>query len=310
MLWDAFVTNSRNGTFLFYRDYMEYHRDRFEDMSLLVLDGDVLVAVLPANRDGETLISHGGLTYGGLVSGTNMKTPQTLQAFSALFQYLQTSGITRVLYRPSPSIYHRAPAEEDRYALHLSGAVWEQSRLLSVVDMRARLPYQKRRERGEKNARKLGITCGQSDDLAEYWKQLEAVLFEAHGAKPVHSLAEITALTRRFPDHIKLYAAYHEQTMVAGVLIYETHTTARAQYIAATEAGRRMNALDLLFVTLLDEVYAHKWYFDFGSSHEGQRLNVGLIEQKEGFGARAVALDQYRLELSRWTPEHIGQALL
>jgi hypothetical protein len=28
-LWDGFVRDSRNGTFLFFRDYMEYHQDRF-----------------------------------------------------------------------------------------------------------------------------------------------------------------------------------------------------------------------------------------------------------------------------------------
>ena len=33
--WDAFVKTSKNGTFLFMRDYMEYHNDRFIDYSLL-----------------------------------------------------------------------------------------------------------------------------------------------------------------------------------------------------------------------------------------------------------------------------------
>ena len=33
--WDAFVRASKNGNFLFLRDYMEYHRDRFEDASLV-----------------------------------------------------------------------------------------------------------------------------------------------------------------------------------------------------------------------------------------------------------------------------------
>ena len=33
--WDCFIANSRNGTFLFFRNYMDYHSDRFIDNSLL-----------------------------------------------------------------------------------------------------------------------------------------------------------------------------------------------------------------------------------------------------------------------------------
>jgi uncharacterized protein (DUF486 family) len=41
--------------------------DRFQDYSLLIFEEDKLIAVLPANRVGETVYSHQGLTYGGLV---------------------------------------------------------------------------------------------------------------------------------------------------------------------------------------------------------------------------------------------------
>ena len=49
-VWDEFILKSKNGTFLFFRDYMEYHADRFTDHSLLFFEGDRLLAVLPASR--------------------------------------------------------------------------------------------------------------------------------------------------------------------------------------------------------------------------------------------------------------------
>jgi len=308
-MWDQFVRDSRNGTFLFYRDYMEYHRDRFQDMSLMLMDEDELIAVLPSNRDGNTLLSHGGLTYGGLLTGTHISTPQVLRIFTTLFAYLQDAGIAHFVYRPSPYIYHRFPAQDDHYAFHLSGASWDRSGILSVVDLRHRLPYQKRRERGRKAALKAGLTVRKTNDLAAYWSFLEVVLHEGHNAKPVHTLNEITRLMHRFPDHISLHAAYLHEQMIAGVIVYESDVVARAQYIAAGNVGKENHALDLLFTHLLDEVYAHKWYFDFGTSYNGLNLNVGLIEQKEGFGARAVALDQFRLDLIHWHPNLIEQAL-
>ena len=62
-LWDEFVAKSKNATFLHFRDYMDYHADRFTDHSLMAFDakGNVL-ALLPANIDGDTLHSHQGLT--------------------------------------------------------------------------------------------------------------------------------------------------------------------------------------------------------------------------------------------------------
>ena len=47
-LWNEFVAKSKNATFLFHRDFMEYHQDRFEDYSLLVFDDNQqIIAVLP-----------------------------------------------------------------------------------------------------------------------------------------------------------------------------------------------------------------------------------------------------------------------
>ena len=60
--WNDFVSESSNGTFLFLREYMEYHADRFTDYSLLVYEGNKLLALLPANRSGDVLYSHAGLT--------------------------------------------------------------------------------------------------------------------------------------------------------------------------------------------------------------------------------------------------------
>ena len=47
--WDAFVKESKNGTFLLERRFMDYHSDRFSDCSLLLYEDNELVALFPAN---------------------------------------------------------------------------------------------------------------------------------------------------------------------------------------------------------------------------------------------------------------------
>ena len=118
-VWDNFIARSKNGPFLFYRDYMDYHADRFPDCSQMFFnEQEKLVAVLPATAQGETLSSHAGLTFGGIVSDTQMKTPLMLEVFEALAAHLRAAGISRLIYKAVPHIYHLLPAEEDLYALY------------------------------------------------------------------------------------------------------------------------------------------------------------------------------------------------
>ena len=170
--WDAFVRTSRNGTFLLERGYMDYHRDRFADCSLLVHDAEgELIAVLPAHAAGNRAASHDGLSYGGLVIGPNGKAPIVLRALEAMLLHLKQMSITTLDYKSIPHIYHRQPADEDRYALFLLGAQLVRRDLLSVIALGDRLPYQARRVRGIKKAQVAGLTVQAEAEFAEYWAQ-------------------------------------------------------------------------------------------------------------------------------------------
>jgi hypothetical protein len=105
-------------------------------------------------------------------------------------------------------------------------------------------------------------------------------------------------LAARFPKNIRLFGAFREDTLVAGVLMFVSDSVAHAQYIASSDEGRDVGALDLLFAWLIGDVFAGKPYFDFGISTEdgGKVVNRGLLDQKEGFGGRAVVHDFYELE--------------
>lgn len=100
--------------------------------------------------------------------------------------------------------------------------------------------------------------------------------------------------------------------MLAGVVMYESDLVGHVQYIASTGEGKNMGALDLIFDFLINEYYRQKPFFDFGISNEknGLLLNQGLIEQKEGFGARAVVHDQYEIRIDDKSSELIRKAIV
>ena len=81
-------------TFFFYRDYMEYHSDRFHDFSLIIYnDKGNIMALLPASIDGDTVISHGGLTFGGFVYDGKMTAANMLDVFANVKHFLKNAGV-------------------------------------------------------------------------------------------------------------------------------------------------------------------------------------------------------------------------
>jgi hypothetical protein len=296
--WDDFVTRSKNGVFLFQRDYLEYHADRFPDNSLMFYDEDGgLIALLPATSSEGVLSSHGGLTFGGMVSDAKMKVSLMLDVFAAALLHLQSQGITKLIYKVVPHIYHQLPAEEDLYALFRNEARLFRRDVSSTIEMKERLPFTKGRKYAVKLSAKGGVDVRRSFDFKTFMAIEEDRLETKYGVKPVHTEAEIGLLAERFPENIKLFAAYDNQEMLAGVVIYESAQVAHAQYIGATDEGRSLGASDLIIDRLINDYYAQKKYFDFGISTEegGRRLNHGLAENKQGFGARAVVYDTYEL---------------
>lgn len=299
-LWNSFVNKARNATFLFDRNYMDYHADRFDDNSFMFYHKGKLKAVLPANVAGDTLYSHQGLTYGGLLLDKKATVEDVLECFDSQNSWLRENGISKVVYKALPWIYQQYPSEEDLYALTWKCKAQLISRDISssiVIDNK--LKFAESRKSGIRKALSLNIEVGESNDVDGFWHVLEDNLGNRYNAKPVHTANEMKLLMSRFPNNIKLYVAKMNGEIVGGTLIYVTPQVVHTQYISASVEGKKHGALDLLFDYIINKVYANCRYFDFGKSTEqgGAYLNEPLIFQKEGFGGRGVCYDWYQWEL-------------
>lgn len=299
-IWDDFIDNSKNGTFMLKRGYMDYHSDRFIDNSLMFYEDDELIALLPASKHGNELRSHGGLTYGGIITNKKMTAQKMLDIFDEMKKHLTECNITKLIYKCVPCIYHNYPADEDLYALFRNNAKLIRRDISTTIFLPEKIKFSDLRKRGAKKALKNGLLVKENHDFKTYIALLADVLKLHHDTKPVHTAEELELLASRFPDIIKLYAAFdEEEKMYAGVVIFDTPQTVHAQYIANSEKGREVGALDLVMDYLINTYAVDKKYFDFGISTEdsGRYLNNGLISQKEGFGGRATVYDFYEMEL-------------
>lgn len=297
--WNQFVAQSKNGTFMLDRRYMDYHSNRFCDNSLMVFRRGVLYALLPGNVSDDVFYSHQGLTYGGLLMNEKTSAADVVQIFKLLNHLLRAEGLRRVVYKPIPWIYHKQPSEEDLYAIvEVCGA--RQSRGLSSTITRECLnSWYRIRECGAKHARKAGIIIEETDDFRPFWQTLTDNLLNRYGLKPVHTIDEITMLHSRFPNHIRLVVAKKGDEVLGGTVLYVSNRVVHSQYIAASPRGKEMHVLDLLFQEVIRESLKDHVFFDFGISTEkhGTYLNEQLIYQKEGFGGRGICYDWYEWDL-------------
>ena len=301
--WNDFVSKSKNATFLLHRDFMDYHKDWFEDFSLLVYKKNKLVAVLPANKSGHQIYSHQGLTYGGLVLPEAIKFDVVLEVFKVLLKYLSLSGFESLILKQIPSIYNTVVSEEIEYLMFILKSELIKRDTLSVIDLNNKIKISNNRMEGFKRGKKHHLVIKEEDSFDLFWNNiLIKNLNEKHQAKPVHSLSEITLLKKKLPNNIRQFNVYHQNKIVAGTTIFESKYVAHSQYISGDENKNVLGSLDFLHIHLINEVFNDKKYFDFGTSNEnnGLQINKGLQFWKEGFGARTLTQDFYKVKIDNY----------
>ncbi|MDR2781855.1 MAG: GNAT family N-acetyltransferase [Holosporaceae bacterium] len=298
-IWNDFVKNSKNGTFLLDRNYMDYHSDYFVDHSLMFYDEEKLLAIMPASMHGDELISHEGLTYGGVICSRRMTMLEMLSVFSSLKGYMGGNGISKLIYKRIPSIYYTYPSDEDLYALFVNEAKLIRRDASTTISLANRIPFAKGKKWGMNKAKQANVSVCEFHDFDTFFECENKILMQKYKTNAVHTADEMRMLASRFPNNIKMLGGFLDNEFLAGTIIFKTDMVVHTQYIATTELGRELSAMDLVVDSIISSCYnSNIKYLDFGISTEqnGRYLNQGLVRQKEMFGGRAVVYDSYEFK--------------
>jgi hypothetical protein len=312
-MWNNFVANAKNATFLFHRDFMEYHADRFQDFSLLIFDEkEKLKAILPANILDNKLYSHQGLTYGGLVLDKNCKLSDVIHMNYQLLKYLSEAGIDSLQLKIIPTIYNTFPSDEMEYVSFLLDANLLRRDAIAILDLSNKIEVSRVRKRGIQTGKKHLLQIVEEDVFDSFWNELLIPnLNSKYNTNPVHSLQEITYLKSKFPKLIRQFNVYFEDVIVGGVTVFVTKNVIHPQYISGNKAFNTLyGGLDYLYNHLITNVFKDEKYFDFGISNEnsGRNLNESLHYWKESFGARTIVQNFYEIETKNF--DKLNQVLL
>lgn len=302
-IWNNFIEDSKNGNFLFHRNYMGYHKDRFQDFSLLVFENQKIIAIVPANIVDNTVYSHQGLTYGGLILKSKIKLETVLEIFKEILFFLDTKNVKTIHLKIIPEIYCKVFSQEIEYALFLTNSRLYRCDCLSFFENGNSNGFSKGRIEGIKKGNENGLVVTETQSMTEFWNEiLEPNLQKKHQSKPVHSLLEIEKLKILFPKNIRQFNVYFQNKIVAGTTIFESENVAHTQYIASNEDKNSLGSLDFLFDFLIKNTFSTKKYFDFGTSHEnsGKNINHGLHFWKQSFGTQTTIQNYYEVETSNF----------
>lgn len=298
--WNDFVAQSKNATFLFHRDFMEYHKDRFEDYSLLFFDkNNILQAVFPANKIENKIFSHLGLSYGGILFSKSIKVKDEETIFRILINYLKQFHFKELNIKQLPIIYFSKISQSLDYFYYQFGATISKREINLAVDfLSTDFVSKSKRKHFTKKSSELTLVEG---DFKTFWNSiLVPRLNTKHNTLPVHSLDEILYLKSKFPTQIKQLNVYYKNLIIAGVTLFDTGSVVKSQYGATSEIGEKMRALDFIFISLIDQFKKEKRrYFDMGIVNEdyGKKINYGLLNQKEELGCSVFYQDFYTFQL-------------
>ena len=260
-----------------------------------------MFAAAEAPADPEMVISHPGLTYGGVVHDGSVRGASMIGALDAIASHYRSLGYRYLRYKVVPSIYHVPPAEDDLYALFRLGARRHRCDLSVVVDLTGRRRVTTRRRRSRRRAEREVVRVEENwSEIAGFWQFLRHNLASRHGASPVHSIAEIETLHHSFPDAIFLITAKIGTELVGGTLLFLSNWVSRVQYTATTQRGRAACGTDPVMEHAIDVARKRGCrYFDFGTCtlEGGQILHQDLYRFKVSFGGGGVVYDHYDLDL-------------
>lgn len=296
--WDRLCLNSLNGTLLHRRSYMDYHGHRFTDLSLTIWEGSKLVGVMPAalGHDPETVVSHPGLTFGGIVHDGRLVGKRMAEVLVHAADLYTSLSLAKLEYKAIPWLFHIQPSQDDVYFLKEAGATVKTSQLNTSINLGRGRTLSTRKRRNLQKSYGLSLREGGAPELPEFYSLLVENLSSRYDATPVHSLHELEYLFDRNRRDIRLWLAFVDSHIVAGCISFTSQSCWHSQYVASNHEGRTLGAVDACLIHVMNQAAAAGvTYFSFGISNEPpfNRLNQSLYKFKTEFGGGGVIHEIY-----------------
>lgn len=296
--WENLVDCSFNGTFMHKRSFLDYHKDKYDDCSLVIKKDNIISAIFPAARTTDSIVSHPGLAVGGLVYNDKIRGTDIVDILSKIKIYFNHKNI---VYKATPTEFHRHAVSDDIWALFVLGASKSSCDISAILNpLTTNYEYRSERKQ-ELSSLKNNIVISAMDlsniDLVqEFWDKVLLPNMDKYKINPTHSPEDIVYLYKKFPVFVKgLLARHTNGKMLSGLIIFRFNKCYHVQYSVSNSKGRALNSLTLLHHYMIEHLPSDVHFYNFGKSTEnyGYKLNTNLYYYKNGFGGGSMNYDVY-----------------
>ncbi len=306
-MWDNFIEKeSRNG-FIFHKmHFLEYHKNRFHDYSLLFFDeNEKIIALFPAALKNNNIISHPGSSYGGIVLKKYIKLSEIFEIVELMKDFYNNNlGNINIEIILSEHFNLEYGAEDVAFVLWQSGFNLSTKEISTVIDInkfRLRLGLRKTTKQYlcSKSYLRLGITyekAVEKSDILECYKLVEQNLAIKYKKKPTHTIDEFFELIERFPSDIDVFAAKRGKEVIATYIMFRLNDfIVHTFYIA--KSIEKENVVDIGLVDFMVNFYFDKGFIflNFGISSRDKVIKWGIHNYKEQFSKLFVTRDKWVL---------------
>jgi hypothetical protein len=280
------------------RVFIDYHKNRFEDASLVIYNNEKICGVFPAVKYEDKIVSHPGLAIGGLVYNDRVRGYDLLDILIKVKEYY---NYLPIIYKTTPSEFQRHSVSDDIWALYNLKAKKISCELSSILNPLTTNYEYWPDKKDELNKLKNNIVLSAMnlsdlDLVKEFWDKVLIPNLNKYGIKPTHTPEDIQYLYNNFPVFVKGLLARHESgKMLGGLIIFRFNKCYHVQYSVTNSKGRALNALTVLHHYMIETLPSDIHFYSFGKSTEdsGHKLNSNLYYYKNGFGGGSMNYDTY-----------------
>ena len=308
-IWDLFAPKTNNGTIFHLRSFLNYHpKSRFNDHSVIVRKKGNLFSLFPAAKQivegKKILVSHPGATVGSFILPENLSIADSFNLVEKLIEYAKNEKFQCIRISLPPSLYQRRISNYMEYSFFKFGFVYAKREVTSILFLeetieKTKMKFRPSHIRAIRKALENNIVVKQSKNIGDFYAILKNNLEIRHGVSPTHTLEELINLFNLFPNKIRLFAAFLDELMIAGVVTFQVNQRVLlAFYISHNERYSDLRAVNILFYNIFEWAIKSKFkIFDFGIFTVNGKPNMGLGRFKENFGASGIFRDTIELNL-------------
>jgi len=306
--WDDFVDNHSSNGILFHKmKFLSYHGDKFEDTSLLIRDDKkIIIAVFPSIISSNTIISHQGSSYGGLVLKRNLKLKEIDDILTLIIDYYKTklkADSTKIILQEKFE-----PAKNDvlEFLLFQKGfqiTSKEISTAIYTIDFFNYSGMRKSTRQYIKSGKinNIGVEyfiAEEKEDIVEAYNIISSNLKKKYNKTPTHSLEEILELKNRFMDDIKFFCAREGDVIIGVYVIFALDKNVlHTFYISSKEDSQNVKDIGIVNSIMLYAKEKNYKYLNFGISSRGKEIKWWIHNYKEQYSKHFFTRDTWECEL-------------